>query len=135
MKKDFIKIGLANFIPALFLMPFVASAFTANTFADLVYGLVDTLKLPIISLLTALSVGFFLFGVVKFIKGAGDEKAQGKMYIIYGLIGLVVILSLEGIIALVTDVFGLSGNIDSAVSGAQGLQKSGGGYGQIFNFK
>lgn len=126
---------LANFLPVLLLTPFAASAFTANTFADLVYGLVSSLQAPIIWLIASLSTLVFIWGVVKFVRGAGDEKIQGKMYIIYGLIGLAVILSFRGLVALVTSVFGLSGNLDSAVNGAQGLQKSGGGYGQIFNFK
>jgi TRAP-type C4-dicarboxylate transport system permease small subunit len=64
---------------------------------------------PIILLLSAISFIYFLWGIFKFVKNAGDEKArtEGRKAIGYGLIGLVIIFGAYGIINVAATMFGL----------------------------
>lgn len=65
-----------------------------------------------------LGVVYFVWGVVQYMIGGGDEaKKKGRDHIIYGLIGLAVIVGMWGLVNIVSNTFGLSGNAPS-VSGA-----------------
>lgn len=61
----------------------------------------------VIPLIFALAFVFFLWGVLKFI-GASDstKKEEGKKFIIAGLVGLFVMVSVWGIIAIVGNTLG-----------------------------
>lgn len=63
---------------------------------------------PILVLLVALSILVFFWGIVKFIFNSGDEGAleEGKNLMKWGLIGLFVMLSVMGIIAILGSSFG-----------------------------
>jgi len=64
------------------------------------------LLLPV---LLALPVIVFLWGIVKFIYAAssGDEEKvrQGKTFVIYGLIGLAIMIALWGFVDLIIKLF------------------------------
>lgn len=59
--------------------------------------------------LIALGVLYFVWGVVSYMI-AGDEEAKtaGRDKIIYGIIGLVVIVGMWGLVRIVTNSFGLN---------------------------
>lgn len=60
----------------------------------------------IIPVLVALGVVYFVWGVVQyFIADAEEAKKTGKDRIIYGVIGLAIIVSLWGIVNLITNTF------------------------------
>ena len=65
----------------------------------------------IIPLLITLATVFFLWGVIKYIAAAGDEKAveEGKKMIIYGILGLFLIFSMWGIVRVAAITFGVHG--------------------------
>ena len=64
----------------------------------------------IIPILIALGVVYFIWGVVQYFIGGGEEaKKKGRDRIIYGIIGLAVIVSLAGLINLVVSTFHLGG--------------------------
>lgn len=65
---------------------------------------------PIILLLSAGAFVVFVWGVFKFIKGAGDEteRTEGKKAILGGLIGLVIIFGAYGIINLSLNTAGIA---------------------------
>ncbi len=64
----------------------------------------------IIPVLLALGVVYFVWGVTQYFIGSEEEaKKKGKDHIIYGLIGLAVIVGLWGLVTIVVDTFGLSG--------------------------
>src|SRR3989338_6518104 len=64
----------------------------------------------ILPVLISLGVIYFVWGVVQyFIAGGEEAKKTGKDRIIYGIIGLAVIVSLWGIVYLVVATFGLGG--------------------------
>jgi hypothetical protein len=69
---------------------------------------VQQLLNQIIPLLVALGVVYFIWGVVQYVIGGGEEaKKKGRDHIIYGLIGLAIIISLAGIINITVTTFGL----------------------------
>lgn len=64
----------------------------------------------IIPVLVALGVVYFVWGVVQyFIADAEEAKKTGKDRIIYGIIGLAVIVSVWGLVNIVIKTFGIGG--------------------------
>jgi hypothetical protein len=103
---------LAVLAPALVFAPFLALAQTANVgyFTSLINsisGLIDAL-LPVV---LALALLFFLWGVFQyFVFGAGDEEKRetGKKFMIYGLVGLVLMVAVWGIVNLLISILGVN---------------------------
>ena len=62
----------------------------------------------IIPILVTLAVVIFIWGVSNFVLNAGDEEARekGKQFMIWGIIALFVIVSVWGIVKLLTTTFG-----------------------------
>lgn len=61
-----------------------------------------------IQLLIAFSVVIFLYGVFKFISSDGEDREAGKQFIIWGIVGLFVILSVMGLVAVLEGTFPLN---------------------------
>ena len=62
----------------------------------------------VIPILISLGVVYFIWGVIRYIISAdADKKEDGKRVAIQGLIGLLLILSVWGIIGIVQSSFGL----------------------------
>lgn len=81
---------------------------TVRNIGDLICKLASILN-AIIPLLVAIGVVYFVWGVVRYVIGDGDEaKKKGRDQIIYGLIGFVVILGMWGLVRIVTNTFGIS---------------------------
>jgi len=61
----------------------------------------------VVPVLIALGVVYFAWGVISYVI-AGDEekKAAGRSKIIYGIIGLAVIVALWGLVKILTNTFG-----------------------------
>ena len=59
----------------------------------------------------ALAIIFFLWGLVQFVRAAGDEKARevGKSHMIWGIVALVVMVSIVGIVNFIASSTGLQG--------------------------
>lgn len=73
-----------------------------------IIGIINNLVAPV---LLAIAFIFFLFGVYRyFILGATNdtERATGRQFILWGIIGFVVIFSLWGLVAIVRSTFGLT---------------------------
>lgn len=77
--------------------------------------LVDNLRVlfsDIVPLIFAVGVIYFLWGLAKFVKtaGGGDAKAHeaGRSHMIYGILALVIMVSLYGIINWVSDTADLN---------------------------
>jgi hypothetical protein len=54
----------------------------------------------------------FLWGLVKFLWNAqeGADNAEGKSHMIWGIVGMVIMVSIWGIISLLNNTFGLGVN-------------------------
>src|SRR3989338_4030248 len=75
---------------------------------NLFYIVMDFLSQAVI-LLVALAVVFFLYGILKYITAGDDEEKRGKMknVMIYGIIGLFVMISFWGIVNILINTFEL----------------------------
>lgn len=64
--------------------------------------IIQSIANPAIKLMLAIAVMVFLYGVVEFILGADNEEKRnvGKQHIIWGLIGLFIMVSVFGIMRI-----------------------------------
>lgn len=85
--------------------PLTAAAATLEDIIGTIRNLVDT----IIPLFMVIAVAVFLWGIIRYITSAGDEEKQkaARGYIIYGLIGIFVMVAFWGIITVVASTFGI----------------------------
>ncbi len=66
----------------------------------------------IVPLLLALGVVYFVWGVVRFMIADGEEaKTKGEDQIIYGIIGLAVVVGLWGLVNLIVNTFSLNNTV------------------------
>jgi len=61
-------------------------------------------------LIIAISVIVFLWGIFRFIKSEGEDRQGGKELMFWGIVGLFVIVSVWGLVAILQSTFQLSGN-------------------------
>lgn len=73
-----------------------------------VVGLLKEVMNVAMGLILAAAVVVFVWGAFKFVMAAGDEEGrkEGRDKIIYGLIGIAVIVSVYGLVAILTGTFG-----------------------------
>lgn len=62
---------------------------------------------PLIVLMFAVALLYFLWGVVKYIQGANnpESRKKGTQHILWGLIGLFIMVSVYGIIQILLKTF------------------------------
>ena len=68
----------------------------------------------VIPFLFALAIVMFIWGAVKFFIINSDEEAkreQGKQFMIWGIIALAIMLSVWGLVGILTSTFGVRGNV------------------------
>jgi hypothetical protein len=71
---------------------------------------------PLMTLMMAVAVLFFLYGAYEFVLNADSEEGQtkGKTHMLYGIIGLIVMLSAYAIIQIATGTIGCDAtNLDA----------------------
>jgi fumarate reductase subunit D len=80
-------------------------------FGTITLGIVDIIKSSVVPLMITLATVYFLWGVLSYIMAAGDEKklTEARYYILYGLIGLFVIVAMWGLVSIITNTFINSG--------------------------
>jgi cell division protein FtsW (lipid II flippase) len=63
---------------------------------------------PVVRLLFAVAVAYFIYGVIVYIANADDEDArrEGKKHMLYSIIGLVIMAGVWGIIDLIANTIG-----------------------------
>lgn len=78
---------------------------------DIMQRITEAILQPIVSLLMAVAVAYFLYGVMKFVKDQGSEGSQveGKKHMMWGIIGLAIMVSVYGILNFINSfVMGFS---------------------------
>lgn len=67
---------------------------------------------PTIALLFAVALLVFLWGLFEFISHTDDEggREKGKQNIMWGLVGMAIMVSAFGIIGIILNTFGISGH-------------------------
>lgn len=101
--------NIFNYIlPVLFLLPVIAGA--QESFGDVDNFINDAARFinnTLIPILLAVSFLIFLWGLVQFFLVAGDDnsdaKKKGKNLIIWGVFAFVIIVSIWGIVALISN--------------------------------
>jgi uncharacterized membrane protein YidH (DUF202 family) len=80
------------------------------TTATLISNFNSQIIAPLILLLFALSLVMFFWGVADFIRGSDNEEARktGRNHMIWGIIGIFIMVSAWGIILMVTNTFGMT---------------------------
>lgn len=101
-------------LPALALaVPFIASAQGEGIFGLL--NLVGNVINGVIPIIIGLAVLVFLYGVFKYVISNGeDDKAAGRNFMVWGIIGLFVMISVWGLVNLLGDSLNLRNNAPDA---------------------
>lgn len=83
----------------------------ATAFMEIVSEVILT---PIILLLSGLALLVFMYGGFVYIMNADNEQARsdGKKHMLYGVIGLVVMMSAYALLRVLAATFGLEGTLD-----------------------
>ena len=86
----------------------IAHAESLNSFI----GKADKLIInPLIDLLFALAIVYFLYGVVEFLANQENEekKTSGKSHMLWGVIGITIMLGVWAILGIIINTFGITG--------------------------
>lgn len=80
-----------------------------NNFKELIDVITASVFKPLVGLLVALSLVYFLWGVFKYIQSVGDEtkRKEGVNMMTYGIIALFVIVSVWGLVNVLKNTFQL----------------------------
>ena len=77
----------------------------ANTVSDVLVTILNILNI-IIPLLISLGIVYFIWGVVEYVlSGNTEKKEQGQQHMIWGIVGLAVIVSIWGLVAVLRNQF------------------------------
>ena len=113
-----------------FFLPFVALARdTSNDNIANLIGQINAVINTIIPFLVGFAVLIIIWGVFNYISGAGDEekRAQAKQYIVWGVIGVFIMLSVWGLVNVLVNSFALrKGPLDAGPDGQLPIFDEGG---------
>lgn len=72
----------------------------------------EVILFPLIALMMAIALLVFLYGAFEFVAGANNDSARekGKRHLLYGLIGLLVMLSAVAILEIAAGTFDVDDN-------------------------
>ena len=86
--------------------PFMAQAAALNTLGDVLVVFTNIIN-ALMPFIVALAVLYFIWGVFQFVAAAGDEEARtaGRDKMIYGIIGIFVMVSVWGLVNLLQGSF------------------------------
>ncbi|MFA7252279.1 MAG: pilin [Candidatus Paceibacterota bacterium] len=86
---------------------------TPDNFKELVQDtFIEGILNPIVPFLIGLAVVMFIYGVLLFMFNDGGEKREeGKQYMIWGIVGIFVMVSVWGLVAILTGTFQLNNSV------------------------
>ena len=89
-------------------LPMMASAVTINNLLERTKNMVGIF----IPLLMTIAIAIFLYGIVLYITSAGNAEKEkaARGYIIYGIIGLFIMVAFWAFVEVLTSSFGLDDN-------------------------
>lgn len=76
----------------------------------------EAILYPLITLMMALALLIFLYGAFKYVKGAANEadRETGRRHLLYGTIGMLVMLSALSILYIAAGTFELETELENA---------------------
>ena|SRR3989338_2915109 len=91
----------------------VNTAFAAGgnvTLKSLMSKIIQLIVNPLIILMFALALAYFTFGVVVFLANKDDEtkRTAGKQHMIWGVVGMFIMISVFGIMRLIVNSLGIT---------------------------
>lgn len=98
-------LGLSLFLPVLVFAQSSGGTFTVKT---LMARLTTYVLNPLILLLFVIAAALFIYGLVEFLGKTDSEEGRqvGKRHMIWGLVGMLIMVSVYGIMSLLIDTFG-----------------------------
>lgn len=80
------------------------------TFAKTVESIIDVINTLIVPTILALTFLAFVYGVLKYFFFEGDDKARenGRRFMLWGILAMVVVFSVWGVVALMLSTLGLT---------------------------
>jgi succinate dehydrogenase/fumarate reductase cytochrome b subunit len=105
MKKIFYSFSLL--LVSAIAIPVLAA--TPTTFKQLINDVfISGLLKPLVPLLIGLAVVVFIYGVlILMFSEGGEKKEEGKQYMLWGIIGIFVMVSVWGLVNILKGTFGL----------------------------
>ena len=105
--KQYFPISIFLLVVAIF-SPFNFAMADSGTFSEGVQWAIDFLQGAVVPLLLALGLVYFLWGVVKYVTAGGneDKMKEGRSLVVYGIIALFVMISVFGLVRILTNTFG-----------------------------
>jgi uncharacterized membrane protein YidH (DUF202 family) len=93
----------------------VPSIANAENIGDVVYSLNGALGY-IVPIIIGFALIAFLWGILKYLVSGSDEKQreESKMFMLWGIIGLAVMVSVWGLVSILANLFGM--HIPSGIS-------------------
>lgn len=72
---------------------------------SLLRNIASSIVNPLVTLMIAVAVVFFIYGVVEFISAANNEEARtkGRQHMVWGVIGLFIMVSVWGIMNILNN--------------------------------
>lgn len=116
--KKFVLSSLSFFLPAIAFAQ--SSSQTIDSAQSLAKWVIDFINNIAVPLIFALSFIFFIFGVFRyFIAGAANEEKRksGRDIMIYGIIGIVVMICVWGIVHILTGTIRLDQSVPTQGNG------------------
>jgi hypothetical protein len=76
----------------------------------------DAIIFPLITLMMAVALLVFLYGAFEYVKGASNDgdRETGRRHLLYGIIGMLVMLSAYAILSIAAGTFNLGGELQQA---------------------
>lgn len=86
-------------------IPFAEAAVDMTAFGNIVNPIVNNIVYPIIGLMFGVATLYFVYGILQIVLHGDDQAARdtGKSTMIYGTIGMFIMVSAWGIIYLVSN--------------------------------
>ncbi|MEA3398997.1 MAG: pilin [Patescibacteria group bacterium] len=82
---------------------------SSSSVGDVINLITCILLKSVIPLLFALATVAFVWGIIQYFLNPGNEekRKEGKQYLIWGLVGLFVMVSIWGLVGIIAGTFGL----------------------------
>ena len=86
-------------------------AASPKDFKGVVNLIIEGILQPLVPFLIGLAVVVFIYGVLLLmLSEGGEKKEEGKQYMLWGIIGIFVMVSVWGLVAIVSNTFKLDTN-------------------------
>jgi uncharacterized membrane protein YidH (DUF202 family) len=107
-------VALQVFLPSIVLAQTGNGAALAKSFVGKIN---DAILFPLISLMMGVAMLVFLYGAFEYIMNADNDAARekGRSHLLWGIVGLLVMVCAIAILSIAANTFGLGGNLEQSL--------------------